>query len=77
MLEKYSKTKSFMFIRKRKAARRKRKLTQDTPGEEGSSAIPQDEEEEGEGDGGADRDAPSYREHAFTFQSFEKVSPRT
>jgi replication fork protection complex subunit Tof1/Swi1 len=85
MLEKYSKTKAFMFVRKRRAARRKRKLVESvtSTGEEGGpSTIPEEyagevEEGEGEGIGGADRDAPSYREHTFTFQSFEKVRRAT
>ena len=72
MLERYSKNKSFMFIRKRKAARRKRLADKN-----GESQGPTAEEYAGddeEGDGGDDRDAPSYAEHAFTFQTFEKVS---
>ena len=72
MLEKYSKTKSFMFVRKRKAARRKRQGATTT---QASAAGPNAEEYEGEEeDGGAEKDVPSYAEHTFTFQAFEKVS---
>ncbi len=72
MLEKYSKTKSYMFIRKRKAAKKKRKAQE----ESGSAPLPEeygDDEEAGLMDG--DDDTPSYAEHAFTFESFEKVCP--
>jgi replication fork protection complex subunit Tof1/Swi1 len=68
MLERYSKTKTFMFIRKRKAARKKRKEIAENP--EAVGTIP---DEENEADLEADRDMPSYAEHAFTFTAFEKV----
>lgn len=66
MLEKYSRNQQYMYIRKKKAARQKRKqiapeingLPEEYIGEEGDQP---------------DRDAPSYAEHAFTFTSFEKV----
>jgi replication fork protection complex subunit Tof1/Swi1 len=71
MLERYSKNKSFMFVRKRKAMRNKRKKAKDAAATQ--STVPEeygnDEEEEAE----PDRDAPSYAEHAFTFTAFEKV----
>lgn len=74
MLEKYSKSKSYMFIRKRRAAKKKKKLAEDAEG--GTALIPEDyggeDEEAGMMDG--DADTPSYAEHAFTFQAFEKVS---
>ncbi|WVF65442.1 hypothetical protein IAT40_000170 [Kwoniella sp. CBS 6097] len=71
MLEKFSKNKAFMFIRKKKAARKKRQQNQQDPTE--SSGMPEEYgNEEEEALGGADQDAPSYAEHAFTFQAFEK-----
>lgn len=74
MLERYSKTKAFMFVRKRKASRRKRKAQAEDP--EGAAQQTQVEENVGENeeDIPAERDMPSYAEHAFTFTSFEKVS---
>lgn len=60
-----------MFVRKRKAARKKRKAIEDDP-----SLQTQVEENDGENeeDIQAERDMPSYAEHTFTFTSFEKVS---
>ena len=76
MLEKYSKNKTFMFIRKKKANRRKKKAK--AAGKEAESAKPEDyhgdSEEDENGEMPPDRNAPTYAEHAFTFQSFEKVS---
>jgi replication fork protection complex subunit Tof1/Swi1 len=73
MLEKYSKNKSYMFVRKRRAARHKRKAA---GAREGSTAIAEDYGDEDEEAAllEADKDMPSYAEHAFTFQSFEKVN---
>ena len=59
-----------MFVRKRKAARKKRKQVE-TAGPEAS--MPEEYAGEEEGDGEADRDTPSYAEHQFTFEAFEKV----
>ncbi|ORX39175.1 timeless protein-domain-containing protein [Kockovaella imperatae] len=70
MLERYSKNKSFMFVRKRKAARRKRKAGEATQAP-GPTAEEYAGDEEGEDDG-AEKDTPSYAEHTFTFQAFEK-----
>ncbi|KIR40249.1 topoisomerase 1-associated factor 1 [Cryptococcus deuterogattii 99/473] len=79
MLEKYSKTKAFMFIRKRKNTHKKRKERQtasqanterEQQGE--SRRIPEEYGDEEEEAFAPDQDAPSYAEHAFTFQSFEK-----
>ncbi|ORY33101.1 timeless protein-domain-containing protein [Naematelia encephala] len=67
MLEKYSKNKAFMFVRKRKAARKKRKAIEALPE---TAALP--EEYGNEEDVEPERDTPSYAEHAFTFTSFEK-----
>ena len=72
MLERYSKTKAFMFVRKRKAARRKRKAGAGTQGPGPTAEEYAGDDEEGE-DGGAEKDTPSYAEHTFTFQEFEKV----
>lgn len=75
MLEKYSKSKSYMFIRKRRAAKKKKKAIDDANAD-GSVPLPEDyagEDEEAAILNG-DEDVPSYAEHAFTFQAFEKVS---
>ena len=59
-----------MFVRKRKAARKKRKQI------ENSSMAPSMPEEyagDEEGDAEADRDIPSYADHQFTFATFETV----
>lgn len=71
MLERYSKTKSFMYVRKRKAARKKRKEIAENP--DGTLPVP-DEDVEHEEDLQAQKDMPSYAEHAFTFTAFERVS---
>lgn len=70
MLEKYSKNKQ-LYVRKRKAARKKRK-----PAEVDGAQPPIPEEYAGEEeeDMEPDRDQPSYAEHAFAFTAFEKVS---
>lgn len=72
MLEKYSKNKGFMFVRKKKAKRAIRKKKQ--AGEaEGQQEIPEEyREDEGLDEG--DRDMPTYAEHQFAFSSFEQVS---
>ncbi|ODO06093.1 topoisomerase 1-associated factor 1 [Cryptococcus wingfieldii CBS 7118] len=75
MLERYSKTKSFMFIRKRKNTHRKRKEQQVDPNDSEEVRrrnIPEEYGNEEEADQGPDQDAPTYEEHAFTFQGFEK-----
>lgn len=69
MLEKHSKSKTYMFIRKRKAAKKKKARE-----ENGAPALPEDyagEDEEAILRG--DDETPSYKEHAFTFQAFERV----
>ncbi|OCF42971.1 topoisomerase 1-associated factor 1 [Kwoniella heveanensis CBS 569] len=70
MLEKFSKNKAFMFIRKKKAARKKRQQNLQNPAE--SSGMPEEYGNEEEEALGPDQEAPSYAEHAFTFQAFEK-----
>ncbi|KAK8843979.1 hypothetical protein IAR55_006771 [Kwoniella newhampshirensis] len=72
MLEKYSKTKAFMFVRKRKAARKKRKQAEDPNDTAGASGMPEEYGNEDEAELEPDKEAPSYAEHAFTFQAFEK-----
>ncbi|AAW44173.2 conserved hypothetical protein [Cryptococcus deneoformans JEC21] len=75
MLEKYSKTKAFMFIRKRKNTHKKRKERQaasQANADREQRKIPEEYGDEGEEAFAPDEDAPSYAEHAFTFQSFEK-----
>lgn len=79
MLEKYSKNKSFMFVRKRRSARKKRKAAA-----AGEGAVPgtmpeeyggdDEEDEEMQAMRGAEGDGPSYAEHKFTFESYERVS---
>ncbi|OCF79113.1 topoisomerase 1-associated factor 1 [Kwoniella mangroviensis CBS 8886] len=73
MLEKYSKNKAFMFIRKRKAARKKRKeAEQSTELNPDGSVMPEEYGNEEEEALQPDKEAPSYAEHAFTFKTFEK-----
>lgn len=71
MLEKYSKTKSFMFVRKRKAQRKKKKAAEEAAAS--GRPVPDAEDENVGSDGEADRDAPSYGEHQFKFREFEMV----
>ncbi|KAL7421129.1 Topoisomerase 1-associated factor 1 [Cryptotrichosporon argae] len=68
MLERYSKTKAFMFVRKRRAARKRRQVQPTTTGE---APIPEEYRDD-EDEGVPDREAPSFAEHAFTFESFER-----
>lgn len=72
MLERYSKTKAFMFVRKRKAARKKRKALANDPDAHEQTQV-EGNDGENEEDIQAERDMPSYAEHTFTFTSFEKV----
>ncbi|WVR08981.1 hypothetical protein IAU60_006041 [Kwoniella sp. DSM 27419] len=69
MLEKYSKNKSYMFIRKRKAAKKKR-IEADP--QAADSNMPEEYGNEEEEALLPDKDVPSYAEHAFTFQTFER-----
>ncbi|WWC91099.1 uncharacterized protein L201_006040 [Kwoniella dendrophila CBS 6074] len=71
MLEKYSKNKGYMFIRKRKAARKKRKEAEKA-NEPNASGMPEEYGNEEEEALQPDEQAPSYAEHAFTFKTFEK-----
>ncbi|WVW79467.1 hypothetical protein I302_101436 [Kwoniella bestiolae CBS 10118] len=73
MLEKYSKNKAFMFIRKKKAARKKRKEAEQSnePNPDGSG-MPEEYGNEEEEALQPDKEAPSYAEHAFTFKTFER-----
>lgn len=70
MLEKYSKNKGFMYVRKKKARRanKKKKKQVDADGKD----MPEEYgDDEGLDEG--DRDVPSYAEHQFTFTAFEQV----
>ena len=67
MLEQYSKSKSFMFVRKRKAARQKRKQLE-AQGQTMPEEYGQEEDIE------VENNTPTYSEHSFTFTSFESVS---
>jgi replication fork protection complex subunit Tof1/Swi1 len=69
MLEKYSKSKTFMYIRKKKARRSRKKAA----AENGDAQQMFDEDGEGEEDGDAGRHADEYADHAFRFEEFESV----
>ncbi|WRT69168.1 uncharacterized protein IL334_006152 [Kwoniella shivajii] len=71
MLEKFSKNKAFMFIRKKKAARKKRKEAENLM-DPTANGMPEEYGNEEEEVLQPDQEAPSYAEHAFTFKSFEK-----
>lgn len=77
MLERYSKNNAYMYVRKRKAARRKRKILANDPDARRQMPEEYDGEGEGEDDAGPDKDAPSFKEHNFTFQAFEMVRARS
>jgi replication fork protection complex subunit Tof1/Swi1 len=68
MLEKYSKNKSFMYIRKKKA-RRARKKAATMHGAASSMADEVEDEEEAD----VDRGSVEYAEHVFRFADFESV----
>ena len=70
MLEKYSKTKTYMFVRKKQRPVRRRQL-------KGDDTAPIPEEYENEEEVEPEPDAPSYKEHVFTFTAFEKVRNKT
>ncbi|WVO15560.1 hypothetical protein L204_103220 [Cryptococcus depauperatus] len=76
MLERYSKTKAFMFIRKRKNTHKKRKAEQVAArthdDQEERKRIPEEYGDEEDEVLVEKQEGPSYEEHAFTFQSFEK-----
>lgn len=73
MLERYSKNKSFMFVRKREAQRKKKKQAAVEAAGGEVQPVPDEEDEEMGGEGEEDRDAPSYGEHQFKFREFEMV----
>lgn len=74
MLDKYSKNKTFMFMRKRKASRKKRLGAEKAKAAtDGEAPIPEEYAYSEEEDNVPDKEAPSYAEHAFTFAAFEKV----
>ncbi|TXT09069.1 hypothetical protein VHUM_02543 [Vanrija humicola] len=70
MLERYSKDNAYMYVRKRKSAQKKRRALKAL--NTGEAPIPEEYANEEEEDIGPDEDTPSYREHAFTFASFEQ-----
>ncbi|KAI9636791.1 topoisomerase 1-associated factor 1 [Dioszegia hungarica] len=72
MLEKYSKNKGFMYVRKKKARRAVRKRKEDAT--EAGKEVPEEyvDEEEVAGVMEGDKDLPSYAEHQFTFTAFEQ-----
>lgn len=72
MLEKYSKSQAYMFVRKRKP--RRRKLP--PPSGTGEAPIPEEYQNDEEEDiGGEEEDRPEFAEHKFTFSAFERVRP--
>jgi replication fork protection complex subunit Tof1/Swi1 len=76
MLERYSKTRSFMMVRKRQAARNKRKAKDKVPGgDEAQGTMPEEygNEEDEEYERGH-KEETRYKEHQFTFKAFEMVS---
>ncbi|RSH83343.1 Topoisomerase 1-associated factor 1 [Apiotrichum porosum] len=78
MLDKYSKNKTFMFMRKRKASRKKRLGAEKAKAAtDGEAPIPEEYAYSEEEDNVPDKEAPSYAEHAFTFAAFEKVESVT
>lgn len=68
MLERYSKNKQFMFVKKT-TKRKKNKAQTDR---DGVAPVPEEYENDSEDEGVPDDDAPSYAEHTFTFTKFEK-----
>lgn len=68
MLERYSKNKTFMFVRK-SAKRKKNKAQADR---DGVAPVPEEYEGDSEDEGVPDDDEPNYAEHTFTFTKFEK-----
>lgn len=72
MLEKYSKNNTFMFVRKRRAAQDKRRARGSGVEDDAFDGVPDEEDDVEEGEGLAERSLPSYREHTFTFQAFER-----
>lgn len=89
MLERYSKNKGFMFVKKKKKARDARKdrakkiadararggddAAATAAAAAASSAMPEEYGEDEDEDMEPERDGPSFSEHIFTFKSFELV----
>jgi replication fork protection complex subunit Tof1/Swi1 len=71
MLEKYSKNKAFMYIRKKKARRARKRAAVRNGAAPSSAAGEEEEEDEEEAD--VDRGSVEYAEHVFRFEDFESV----
>ncbi|CAK9781717.1 hypothetical protein CC85DRAFT_324759 [Cutaneotrichosporon oleaginosum] len=69
-LEKYSKSQAYMFVRKRKPARRKLPPPSSSGGD--GAAIPEEYRDDEEEDMEEERDRPEFAEHKFTFEAFER-----
>lgn len=72
MLERYSKNKQFMFVRKQTAKRKQNKAQRDREDRDGVAPVPEEYENDSEDEDLPAHDEPSYAEHAFTFTKFEK-----
>ncbi|EIW66064.1 hypothetical protein TREMEDRAFT_65909 [Tremella mesenterica DSM 1558] len=73
MLERYSKTNTYMFVRKRKAAKKARKKTKGSmEGEVPEEFMGDEGVDEEDVNGEDERQGQSYKEHAFQFSSFEQ-----
>lgn len=75
MLEKYSKNKGYMYVRKKKARRAKKKAMALSEGGTKENGDMPEEYAEDEGAELPEKEGPSYAEHQFTFKAFEQVSP--
>lgn len=69
MLEKYSKSKAFMYVRKKQNRASRKKKNRSGADDEGDGIGQGDDEEEEE----IERGTRTYKEHAFTFSAFETV----
>ncbi|BEI92678.1 uncharacterized protein CcaverHIS019_0503060 [Cutaneotrichosporon cavernicola] len=70
MLEKYSKSQAYMFVRKRKPTSKKLPPPSSNRGEE--APIPEEYRNEEEEDYEEERERPQFAEHKFTFEAFER-----
>ncbi|GMK55868.1 hypothetical protein CspeluHIS016_0209240 [Cutaneotrichosporon spelunceum] len=70
MLEKYSKSQAYMFVRKRKPTRKKLPQPSSNGGEE--APIPEEYRNDEEEDFEEERERPQFAEHKFTFEAFER-----
>lgn len=72
MLEKYSKSQAYMFVRKRKPTRKK--LPPPSANGAGEAPIPEEYGDDDEDDFEEERERLEFGEHKFTFEAFERVS---